>query len=74
MDRTTVYLDASLKRALKEAARRRGVSEAKLLREALRAYLDRAPKTELEPVGSSKDGGVAHRVDEALDELGFGRS
>ena len=73
MERTTVYLDTALKRKLKEAAARRGVSEASLLREALAAYLQEGERPRLRPVGKSTDGGVAHRVDEALDDLGFGR-
>jgi hypothetical protein len=28
---------------------------------------------EVRPVGASTDGGIAHRVDDALRELGFGR-
>lgn len=74
MERTTVYLDSALKRELKEAARKRGVTEAALLREALRRFLRGASQPELQPVGRSSDGGVAHEADEALDELGFGRS
>lgn len=74
VERTTIYLDPALKRQLKEAARKRGVTEAAILREALQRYLGSAPQPELEPVGTTADGGVAHRADEALDELGFGRS
>lgn len=73
MERTTVYLDAALKRKLKEAAASRGVSEASLLREALGAYLREEPRPAVRPVGRSTDGGVARRVDDALEELGFGR-
>jgi plasmid stability protein len=73
MERTTVYLDPGLKRRLKEAAVRRGRSEAALLREALEAYLSGDHGRRVRPVGASRDGGIAHRVDEALDDLGFGR-
>ncbi len=73
MERSTIYLDSTLKRRLKEAAARRGVTEATVLREALEQYLVREKRPALEAVGKSTDGGVAHRVDEALDELGFGR-
>jgi hypothetical protein len=73
MERTTVYLDAALKRKLAETAKRRGITEAKLLREALSEYLKREERPRVEPVGKSTDGGVAGRVDEALEELGFGR-
>ena len=73
MERTTVYLDAELKRRLKEAAARGGVSEALLIREALTSYLAKDRPVRLKPVGRSTDGGVAGRDEEALKDLGFGR-
>jgi len=75
MDRTTLYLDPALKRLLKAEARLRGTTEAKIVREALHTYLRKSPRPKpvIRPVGKSRDGGVAHRLDEALDELGFGR-
>jgi len=72
MERTTVYFDATLKRRLKEAASRSGTTEASILREALERYLADAQRPTVRPVGTSRDGGVAHRVDEALRETGFG--
>ncbi len=74
MERTTVYLDPALKRRLKDVALARGVTEASLIRKALLGYLAGEASAGLKPVGRSRDGGVAHRVDDALDELGFGRS
>ena len=74
MERTTVYLDPALKRRLKEVATARGVTEASLIREALVRHLAGEARCGLAPVGRSEDGGVAHRVDDALDDLGFGRS
>lgn len=73
MERTTVYLDARLRRDLKAAAAARGESEAFLLREALAEYLSKSTRPKVRPVGRSTDGGIAHRTDEALDELGFGK-
>ncbi len=73
MERTTIYLDPDLKRRLKEAAGRRGVTEASILREALERYLAAETRPRVRPVGRSRDGGVAGRVDDALLELGFGR-
>jgi hypothetical protein len=73
MERTTVYLDASLKRRLREAALARKTSEAAVLREALETFLAGKPRRKLQPVGRSTDGGVARRFDDALAELGFGR-
>jgi len=74
MERTTIYLDPSLKRRLKTAATRRGVAEALLVRTALEQFLAEEGSVVVRPVGESADGGVAGRVDEALEELGFGRS
>ena len=73
MDRTTLYLDPPLKRRLKRAAARKGTTEAALLREALERYLAAEKSPKLRPVGRSADGGVAHRTDEALADLGFGQ-
>jgi plasmid stability protein len=73
MERSTIYLDPELKRRLREAAARRGVTEASVLREALEKYLAAERRPGVRPVGKSRDGGVAGRVDEALEELGFGR-
>ena len=73
MERTTIYLDAELKRKLKEAAARARVSEAMMVREALASYLSREKPVLLEPVGESEDGGIADRDEESLEQLGFGR-
>ena len=73
VERTTVYIDTQLKRRLRYDASRRKCSEAALVREALEQYLAPRRRAKLRPVGKSTDGGVAHRVDEALDQLGFGR-
>lgn len=37
MDKTTVYLPTELKSAIKRAARRRGVSEAEVIKDSIRA-------------------------------------
>jgi hypothetical protein len=37
MDKTTVYFSVELKSAVKRAARRRGISEAEVIREAVRS-------------------------------------
>ncbi len=39
MDKTTIYLPADLKLAIKRAARRRGVSEAEVVRESIRTAI-----------------------------------
>lgn len=64
--KTTVYLPDDLKAALEEEARRRGVSEAELIRTALAASITR-PR----PRGGFLNGPpIAEHVDEYLE--GFG--
>jgi hypothetical protein len=69
--KTTVYLPAELKRALKRAAARRGCSEAELLREAVARITGEAeasvPKL---PLFRSTGPSIAEQVDDALK--GFG--
>jgi len=71
MEKTTVYLPADLKRALRRAAARRHTSEADLIREgvALVTQQDEPPEPRL-PLFASDDPTLAERVDEAL--RGFG--
>jgi hypothetical protein len=69
MDKTTVYLPAELKTAVKQAAQRRGVSEAEVIRNSIQAAVgDVRPA----PQGALYRGAdpMARRVDELLD--GFG--
>jgi plasmid stability protein len=69
MDKTTVYLPDDLKAAVKRAARQRGVSEAEVIRESIRAGVGGAKPR---PRGGLYTGSepIARRVDELLD--GFG--
>lgn len=73
MVRTMVYLDEETKALLKARAQRQGVSEAKIIREALRKHLASTEFVMPRVVGRSTDGGVARNLDEALDVEGFGR-
>ena len=69
VDKTTVYLPEDLKAAVKAAARQRGVSEAEVIRESIRAGVgDAKPR----PRGGLYTGSepIARHVDELLD--GFG--
>lgn len=72
MQKTTVYIPDDVKRALGRAAAARGVSEAELIREALRTLTAQAtpPRPRL-PLFKSGIAGLAERVDEAL--TGFGQ-
>ena len=65
-NKTTVYLPDELKSALEQEARRRGCSEAEVIREAVRAQVTRPRPTPGIIVGEP----IANRVDELL--AGFG--
>jgi hypothetical protein len=69
MHRTTVYLPEDLKAAVKRAARQRGISEAEVIREYIRAGVGVAKPR---PRGGLYTGSepTARRVDEVLG--GFG--
>lgn len=69
---STFYLDADLKRALEVEAAHRGQTEASILRDALREYLQRRVQPPIMAIGSSNDGGVARDVRGALGKLRFG--
>ena len=73
MQKTTVYIPEDVKRALSRVAASRGVSEAELIREALRVLTSQEtpPKPRL-PLFKSGKPRLAERVDEALS--GFGES
>ena len=73
MEKTTVYVPKEVKRALRELAAVRGVSEAELIREALRAITAKAvpPRPRL-PLFKSGKPRLAERLDEAMK--GFGES
>lgn len=71
MDKTTVYLPSELKAALAATAKRRGVSEAELIREGI-ALVTAAPKPPRPrlPLFDSGRSDLAERFDELLE--GFG--
>jgi len=71
MQKTTVYIPKDVKRALGRVAAARGVSEAELIREALRALTSQIPPPRPRlPLFKSGKPRLAERVDEALS--GFG--
>lgn len=73
MQKTTVYIPEDVKRALGQAAAARGVSEAELIREALRTLTSQTvpPRPRL-PLFKSAKPRLAERVEEML--RGFGES
>jgi plasmid stability protein len=64
MEKTTLYLPATLDRELKEAARSEGRSMAALVRDALRAYLAQRSRPEPTFVGSGEDADLHARDSE----------
>jgi predicted transcriptional regulator len=58
MEKTTLYLPAALHRAVKEAARSEGRSQAEIMRAALEAYLAQRPKMLPRSIGAAADGVV----------------
>lgn len=69
MDKTTVYLPDDLKAAVKRAAKQRGVSEAEVIRESVRAGVGgERPRPQGGLFASPEP--IADRVDELLE--GFG--
>jgi hypothetical protein len=71
MQKTTVYIPEDVKRALARVAASRGISEAELIREALRAIAGRTARPRL-PLFKSGKSRLAEGLDEALS--GFGES
>ena len=71
MFKTTVYLPDSVKRRLRDVARRRGVSEAQLIRDALQRLVAEERPRPRAGLFSSGDPTLAERIDEEL-EKGFG--
>ena len=71
MQKTTVYIPKDVKRALGQVAAARGVSEAELIREALRTLTSQTtpPRPHL-PLFKSGKPRLAERVDAALLEFG----
>lgn len=70
MFKSTIYLPEELKRRLSRLARRRGRSEASLIREALDRLTAAEGPRPTTPLFSSNDPHLAEQVDEAL--RGFG--
>jgi hypothetical protein len=69
MEKTTVYLPSDLKAAVKHAAHQRGVSEADVIRESIRAGVGAMKPRPRGGLFSSSEP-IARHADELLD--GFG--
>jgi hypothetical protein len=73
MEKTTIYVPKDLKRAMGRLAAERGVTEAEIVREALRTLTARAapPRPRL-PLFKSGKPDLAEQLDRAL--VGFGEN
>jgi predicted transcriptional regulator len=74
MKRTTIYLDPELEVLLKLEMLRQGRPMAEIVREAIQAYVAREPRKAPPGAGAFASGrrDTADRVDEILEETGFG--
>jgi hypothetical protein len=74
MKRTTIYLEPELEVLLKLEMLRQGRSMAEIVREAVHAYVTRAPQKAPPGAGVFRSGrsDTASQVDDALKETGFG--
>ncbi|HTD63897.1 MAG TPA: ribbon-helix-helix protein, CopG family [Verrucomicrobiae bacterium] len=70
MFKSTIYLPTKLKRRLKRLARRRGQSEASLIRDALERLMAAGSPRPRPGLFRSGDSHLAERVDEALEDVG----
>jgi predicted transcriptional regulator len=59
MKKTTIYIPDELKLSIEASARRRGESEAHVIREALVAYIAAEPKELPSVFGSVEDGTIS---------------
>jgi hypothetical protein len=64
MTKTTLYLPVELQRALRDEAKRRGASQADLVREALARFLGERARPLPASIGFASDGSLAGRESE----------
>jgi len=62
LEKTTVYLPADTRRQLAEVARRRKVTQAELIREALSAFLDSEERPALRSLGAGHSDEITGRT------------
>jgi Ribbon-helix-helix protein, copG family len=75
MKRTTIKLPDELDTRLRREAERRGMTISQLSREAIDAYLGGGPgrrRLRIMGAGNSGRSDISQRVDELLEEWGFG--
>jgi hypothetical protein len=76
MRRTTIYLEPELEVLLKVEMQRQKRPMAELVREAVRAYVTRAPRASPPGAGAFSSGhtSTADRAEDLLAQTGFGAS
>lgn len=65
MEKTTLYLDGTLHRQIRELAQRYGRPQAELMREALEQYVQAQDRPAPRSIGAGADGTLAARDSEA---------
>jgi hypothetical protein len=73
MEKTTLYFSPALHRALREAAKRAGRSQADIVRDAVEQYLSRIDRPLLKSVGIGADGRLPASELEAWLDREWGR-
>ena len=73
VEKTTLYLPDDLQRALRAEARRSGRSQAELVREAVRSYLEARPRPRVRSLGAGEDAEVSGRESERWLAREWGR-
>src|SRR5437870_4154035 len=64
MEKTTLYLPPDLQRELREAANRAGRSQADVIRDAIRRYLEDVPRPKPRSFGAGEDAELTGRASE----------
>lgn len=65
MEKTTLYLDATLHRQIRELAQRSGRPQSAVIREALEQYVQGQDRPVPRSVGAGADGAIGARESEA---------
>jgi len=73
MEKTTLYLPPDLQAEVRTQAKREGRSQADIIREALRRYLDQAPRPPLGCIGVGEDEALTGADVEEWIEREWGR-
>lgn len=73
MEKTTLYLDATLHRQIREIAQRYGRPQAQVIREALEQYVQTQERPMPRSIGSGADGTIGARDSETFLRASWGK-